>query len=235
MKNWNDYWSKVIHKPIIDVLPQCMYRGTRTEPEASMLIARMLDPVKDKFKEGFCLLDYGAGAGRVSNFVSERLSDFTYYGLEPDTEHGKEGVAAANKYLHDSRCTFGLIETDLESILSKRIDVVILISVFTHLPIEDILEILENLKKVFKESESCSIIFTCYPSSTPKLIQPQFQISKNYHGESKIDISVIQKYCDENGLSLISYGSEWVDGRTAGLRQRYEHSIYEIKKASNEN
>jgi ubiquinone/menaquinone biosynthesis C-methylase UbiE len=36
------------------------------------------------FCEGMVMLDYGCGCGRYANWISRRIKDFTYYGLEPE-------------------------------------------------------------------------------------------------------------------------------------------------------
>ena len=92
-----DFWENTDYESIVENPPKIAYGGTNTEPLASQGMAYFLEACKDKFKEGFTVLDYGSGAGILSNFLSERLKDFNYYGLEPDSNHGKERIEIGSK------------------------------------------------------------------------------------------------------------------------------------------
>ena len=78
------------------------------EPAASIGISCFLEPCRELYKDGFKILDFGCGAGIVSNFISLRLKDFKYVGLEPKSEHGIERIAIAKKILDDKRVEFWL-------------------------------------------------------------------------------------------------------------------------------
>ena len=156
MEIWDSFWSFKTNQPILQNPPKILYGGTYEEPLASMGMSCFLDPSRDKFKEEFSILDYGCGAGILGNFISERLSNFKYYGLEPNSPHGVERITLGKNYLNDERLFFGLIDKDLEYCLNQKIDSIILISVFTHLVINDITNILDNLIKVFDKNPNIS-------------------------------------------------------------------------------
>lgn len=82
--------------------PAILYGGTADEPQASMNMSCFLDPVKEQLVEGVRILDYGCGAGILLNVLSERIKDFTYYGVEVDTDYGRGRIALGQ--LLGSRC-----------------------------------------------------------------------------------------------------------------------------------
>lgn len=223
MDIWNEYWAKAKFSPILKNPPIEAYGGTNKEPLASQGMAHFLDASRDRFVEGFSILDYGAGAGILSNFISERLSDFEYYGLEPNSLHGKERIGIANTIFQDKRVFFGLIDEDLNFCLLKKLDVIVLISVFTHLRMEDIKKILDRLQKVFDVAPDCSIIFSCFLGPTEFQEQPQPHIWERFYGRSFITEEGLQEYCNENNLTLNQHLS-------FVAAHGYVHNIFKITK-----
>lgn len=220
---WENYWKNKKENPILKNPPKILYGGTNEEPLASIGMSYFLNPVKNNFKENFSILDYGCGAGILANFLSERLNKFTYYGLDTDSPHGNERLNIAKKYLIDDRLYFGTIEKDLKDILNKKIDAVVLISVFTHLPINEIYNILDNLKLLFEKNPNSSIIFSCFISKKEKLVDHLPEIWKNFYGLSFIKEEQLVKYCKTNKLNLKKHRKFIAQGN-------HEHFIYEIKK-----
>tara|TARA_Y100000004_G_scaffold126608_1_gene142528 strand:- start:1479 stop:2207 length:729 start_codon:yes stop_codon:yes gene_type:complete len=220
---WNEYWVNKKFKPIIENPPQVAYGGTNIEPLASIGMSYFLEPCREKFKDGFVVLDYGAGAGILCNFISERLEDFKYYGLEPYSEHGIERISLGKDIFKDSRVTFGYIEKDLNLVLSESPDCIVLISVFTHLELDDITKILNNLIKVFDYNPNCDIVFSCFLADKEYAVHPQPDIWKNFYGQSFIQESSIQNYCSLNNLELTKCPFFIADGG-------HKHEIFKINK-----
>jgi 2-polyprenyl-3-methyl-5-hydroxy-6-metoxy-1,4-benzoquinol methylase len=183
-----------------------------------------LDASKDKFTNGFSVLDYGCGAGILSNFISERLSDFNYYGLEPNTPHGKERINLGKNLFKDDRVFLGLINDDLDFCFSKKIDSIILISVFTHLLISDITQILDRLTKVFDKNPNCDIIFSCFTSEFSKTERPETHIWERFYGKSYIQESELNDYCKKNNLKINKHTSFTSQGE-------HVHEIFKINKS----
>jgi SAM-dependent methyltransferase len=197
MEIWDSFWSIKKFDPILKNPPSISYGGTNIEPLASIGMCCFLDTSKDKFKDGFSILDYGCGAGILSNFISERLSDFKYYGLEPNSVHGVERINLGKNLFKDDRVFLGLIDNDLDFCLSKKIDSIILISVFTHLIIDDVTNILDNLIKVFEKNPNCDIIFSCFTSEINKVKDHQPHIWERFYGISHIQESELISYCEK--------------------------------------
>ena len=76
MEIWDTYWSHKKYEPILLNPPNILYGGTNTEPLASIGMSCFIDPIKEKFLNGFTILDYGCGTGILANFISERIFDF---------------------------------------------------------------------------------------------------------------------------------------------------------------
>ena len=223
MEIWNSFWSNKKFDPILTNPPAISYGGTNIEPLASMGMCCFLDASRDKFTEGFSVLDYGCGAGVLSNFISERISDFKYYVLDPNSIHGEERINIGNELFKDDRVFLGFIDDDLDSCLSKKIDSIILISVFTHLLIEDVIQTLNKLVKVFDKNPNCDIVFSCFTSETSRTESPQPHIWERFYGVSYIQESELNNYCVTNNLALNKHMSFTAQGG-------YVHEIYKITK-----
>ena len=222
-KHWDEYWVNTKYSPIYKNPPSEVYGGTNFEPLASIGMSCFTDAIRDDFKENFSIIDYGCGAGILSNFISERLDKFKYFGLEPSTGWGPQRIETGKKYLNDPRVTFDFVENYDKIIQSNKIDAVVLISVFTHLAIEDSLGILDKLKKVFDCNREASIVFSCFTSENPTLGELQANINSNYYRDSYIKFSQLKEYCDNNQLSLVKH----MDFVAMG---GWNHEIFKINK-----
>jgi SAM-dependent methyltransferase len=221
--HWFEYWVNTKNPPIYKNPPSEAYGGTNYEPLASIGMSCFTDAVRDDFKENFSIIDYGCGAGILSNFISERLDNFKYFGLEPSTGWGPGRIETGKRYFNDERVKFGFVEDYNEIIKNNKIDTVILISVFTHLVIEDCLKILDNLKNIFDYNKDASIVFSCFSSDTPRVSGLQSYINSNYYGDSYIKLSDLQNYTDVHNLTLTKH----MDFIAMG---GWKHEIFKITK-----
>ena len=105
MEIWDSFWSIKKFDPIFKNPPSISYGGTNIEPLASIGMSCFLDASKNKFKDGFSILDYGCGAGILSNFISERLSNFDQIQLNWNTKD-QNLICAATCTKHDSGTSF---------------------------------------------------------------------------------------------------------------------------------
>lgn len=223
MDIWDNFWQHKKYNAIFNNPPKYAYGGSNIEPLASIGMSCFLDPCKSKFIDNFSVLDYGCGAGILSNFISERLLNFTYYGLEPYTNHGIERINIGKSLFNDQRVFLSFIEKDLDYCLSKKLDCIVLISVFTHLLIEDIFSILDKLKKAFDVNNDCSIVFSCFTDNNPRTEQFQPHIWERFYNLSYISESSLINYCLKNNLSINKHMSFVAQGG-------YVHEIFTIKK-----
>lgn len=224
MEIWETCWSKNIkYNPILQNPSPILYGGSNIEPLATIGMCCFLDASKKKFVDGFSVLDYGCGAGILSNVISERLRFFNYYGLEPNSIHGVDRISLGKQSFNDDRVYFGLINDDLETILSKKIDSIILISVFTHLIIDDVKIILDNLSKVFDTNPECDIVFSCFISDIDSVENHQPHIWERFYNVSRIKESDLLEYCNDKKLKLTKHISFTAQGG-------YIHEIYKINK-----
>lgn len=223
MEHWNTYWNEKHHTPVVNTPPPAMYGGTNIEPLASIGMSCFLDAVREDFKEGYKILDYGCGAGILGNFISARLQNFTYYGLEPDTQHGHERIGLAKQYLTDERFTFGYIETDFGIISKQELDSVILISIFTHMTEEDIRIALDSLQNIFINNPKASIVFSCFLDQESRVESLQSHIWDRFYGRSFITKDFLIQYCSENSLNLVQHMDFVAQGE-------HVHSIIKLNK-----
>lgn len=223
MEHWNTYWSSTHYPPVVTAPPAAMYGGTNTEPLASIGMSCFLDAVREDFKEGFKVLDYGCGAGILGNFISARLQNFTYYGLEPNTLHGNERIGLAKQCIDDKRFTFGHIETDFDLISKQELDTIVLISIFTHMTEDDISTVLDSLQSVFSRNPKASIVFSCFIDQESRVETLQSHIWERFYGRSFITSKFLTHYCSENNLKLTHHMDFVAQGG-------HVHSIIKINK-----
>jgi SAM-dependent methyltransferase len=146
MVNMNKF--EVKYKAIDDTY-QSVGFGTDQEPQSTILLTIFSEAMRDSFKEKMKILDYGCGSGRYCNFLSQRISDFEYFGLEKpnsSTLWGEQAIRVAlSHFAQDIRVNFGFIDTPLEKKAIENCDVVLLLSVFTHTSILETHRIIEKL------------------------------------------------------------------------------------------
>jgi hypothetical protein len=223
MNHWDEYWVNVKGGPLLKNPSPKVYGGTNYEPLATIGMTAFLDAVKDKFVENFSILDYGCGAGILINPISERLTNFTYYGLEPINGDGPSRIKLGKESFIDSRVQFGFIESDYDDVIKNKLDCVILISIFTHLTIEDIYLTLDKLIKVFEVNPNSTIVFSCFISDERVLVNHLPNIWERFYGESYIMINDLKTYCNKNNLKLIKHMDFIASGG-------YNHQIFKIEK-----
>jgi hypothetical protein len=219
-----DYWSKTKYTPMIENPTPNLYGGSNTEPLASIGMAHFIDPIKYKFKDGLTIIDYGCGAGILANFISARLKDFIYYGLEPDSDHGTERINLAMDSFQDNRVEFGFIDEYDYLIDENKIDAVVLISIFTHFKIDKICEILDNVIKVFDKSPDATVIFSCFPAEVARVDYDQPNINEGFYGASYIKLEELENYCHSKNLILEKY----IDFIAMG---GFKHEIFTLRKS----
>lgn len=150
-KIWEDIWSKELYPPISETYVSTGF-GTDEEPDSSVCFANHAGAMGNVFKEGVKILDYGCGLARFCNFVSKRLRNFTYYGVEKpgsDFLWGEKAIEYANTHFgHDSRVHFGFTEQDVEKLAIDNVDVALLLSIFTHTNIEETHRIMTKLMPI---------------------------------------------------------------------------------------
>jgi 2-polyprenyl-3-methyl-5-hydroxy-6-metoxy-1,4-benzoquinol methylase len=223
---WEEFWKIEDKTPIIQKTHSnylSLYGGTNYEPDASIGMSCFLEPCRNEFKNEFKILDYGCGAGILSNFISLRLDKFTYVGLEPNSPHGVERINIAKTLLDDNRVEFGFIEEGkLQQLYKNNFDCIVLISVFTHLIIEDVYSTLNKLLPFLKNNKT-KIIFSCFIDNTYQLLYPQNDINKNFYGVVKITEQQLLEYSEKNNIIL----TKVCDFLAAG---NHCHNIYTLEE-----
>ena len=167
-KLWIDVWSKEKYPPIVENYNGIIV-GTDDEPAASLCIASFINAMGDKYKEGMKILDYGCGSARVCNFLSKRLIDFNYIGLERvESDYCRNCInKAIELFKKDPRVEVGYIDTDLDRKAIATCDTVLLLSVFTHTTIEETERILIKLLPVIERGGN--IVFSMIHGDSYKL------------------------------------------------------------------
>ncbi len=207
-------WSKEKYKPI----------GKRTFKHGKPIYFAACSSVMGNiFKNNMKVLDYGCGPGKYANFLSQHLINFTYYGIEPKSEHGELCIKRANdSYGHDKRVKFGFIGEPIEKEATELVDTVILMSIFTHLKIEQTEKILKKLNPIIRRGGV--VVFTM-------IIAPKYFVSKDNRYALKDTYGVVQNTKDQVSRLAkklnysITLEDEWLSPSGSWL-----HSIYKCKK-----
>jgi len=184
---------------------------------------RHLSRAADLLKEGITVLDYGCGNARLGNFMSCFLKEFTYFGLEMPTNHGRLHIENAQRWIgHDQRIFLGYLDRSglLESILSQ-VDVVVLGSIVSHLDQEDSIEVLLKLKPVV--DRGARVVFSCciLPERLASTDRDVYGVKGSY-GFFFHSPSLLQAVFEEVG-PLLKADNVYKD-------KRYPHSFYVIER-----
>ena len=180
-KEWLDNWAILKFPPIVeDYESKGIIVGSDEEPLASVCMASFAKVMGHNYREGMKVLDYGCGSARFSNFLSMRLKDFTYIGLERNiSDYTKECIDKANElFSHDPRVRVGYTESELENEAIEIADTVLLLSVFTHTNIEETYRIVEKLLPITKRGGS--IVFSMIHEPEYALIGNAYGFNDNY-------------------------------------------------------
>jgi 2-polyprenyl-3-methyl-5-hydroxy-6-metoxy-1,4-benzoquinol methylase len=145
-KDWIENWSVEKFEPIVKNY-QGIIVGTDNEPDASICLSSFAKAMGPNWKEGMKILDYGCGSARFSNFMSKRLENFEYWGIEKYiSDYTKDCIVKATElFAHDSRVRLGFTQTPFHEKAINSADTVILLSVFTHTSIEETHRIIKSL------------------------------------------------------------------------------------------
>lgn len=134
--------------------PPCY--GADTEPAATQWMSILCAAAGSKFGTDMVMLDYGCGAGRLVNFVSERVKNFTYFGVEPKKAGPFQRNRSTNldicrfNYGGDHRVIFGAIGGNEERQALNACTVIVAGSVFTHLAYEQYVAALQKFRPALK-------------------------------------------------------------------------------------
>jgi hypothetical protein len=214
--NINDFIEK--HKP------HCISNGAppwdcfkRHEWESKQLYT-----IFEKISEGCHILDYGCGSnGTLQYTLFNHCPNSNYYGLELKNHHGdNQGFSVFSS----DKVYLGYID-ELDAILPK-IDAMVLGSVFTHLPTDKIVEILDKTLPCYEKG--FQIGFTFFESS-----DLTYYNGNHYNSESFWIVTLtkdfLQDYCKKNKLKLIIHDFVQQLDHTIPLGLTYQ-SFATIKK-----
>lgn len=173
------------------------------------------------FREGMRILDYGCGCGLFAEYLSRQLEDFTYYGVEPSSRHGRKCIDRANG--KDPRMIFGYIGTETEDKAIKDSDVALLISVFTHLDIEQTENILAILMPIIKRDGV--IVFTMIHGPEYRLGKPGMYGLKTTYSVVYNTKEQVNYLAHKFKVSMDKKGQWSAEGRAGP----WLHDIYQMK------
>jgi 2-polyprenyl-3-methyl-5-hydroxy-6-metoxy-1,4-benzoquinol methylase len=176
---WINKWSIEKYSPIVEKYNGIIV-GTDNEPRASLCMASFSEAMGEYFKEKMNILDYGCGGGRYCNFLSKRLKDFNYVGIEKyGSNYTDSCINESIKFFgEDSRVKFGYTNSELEKKAMDNCEIVLLLSVFTHTTIETTSNILEKLKPIVDRGGI--IIFSMILADEYSLVGEAYGFDDNY-------------------------------------------------------
>lgn len=217
---WINKWSKEYYAPIVSDSEYALHGiivGTDAEPSASICITSFINVMGDKYKEGMKILDYGCGSARVCNFLSKRLKDFHYIGLERfESDWGQTCIKRANELFgHDSRVEVGYTNTELDKKAIDTCETVLLLSVFTHTTIETTEIILIKLLPIVERGGN--IVFSMIHGNEYRLVGNAYGFTDNFN------VTYTTKEQVENLKNKLNVNIDFIDNY-------YSHSIYRVTK-----
>jgi SAM-dependent methyltransferase len=229
-ERWVNNWSRRYHKPVFDSRFTQRW-GTNTEPEASIWLSSMSEPMGEFFTEGLKILDYGCGGGRYANFISQRIKDFTYYGIEPNGGESAIAIEELKNHRLPANVRFGYITDEIEKEAIDTVDVVALGSIFTHLVFEtddespngdSFVTICDKFKPVIDRGGI--IVFSVFIDD---VVRTQggagaYGILRCY-GWSYYTLEVMNDYCEKRGLKI-------TEGDNFLAQEVNDHRIFRMEK-----
>jgi SAM-dependent methyltransferase len=201
---WQDKWRQLHYPKIVDgpIVGGC---GCEDEPTSSLWCAGFAESMGGRYREGMRLLDYGCGYGRFFNFLTGRLADFAYYGLEvadSATGHGEACIAyAARTFGCDPRGRFGLIGSALEARALEEADVVVLASVLTHVGFDAFEALLGKFLPVIERGGA--VVFSVLHGEHYECIGPGMYGVQNSYFETRYTQQQVRELCRNRALALI--------------------------------
>jgi hypothetical protein len=206
---WIDKWSKELYDSIGEV---------SSKEGMPVCFASFAQAMGTKFEEGVTILDYGCGPARFFNFMSKRLKNFMYYGIEPDSAYGINCINnIRNFYKKDKRISVGLIGTDVEQEALEQVDIVLLCSIFTHITIEQTKEVLYKLYPIVNRGGI--IVFSMILGDEYKVCEGNAYSMQNTYS---IVYNTIKQIQELNTIYNIKLEDEWMSPRG------HLHKIYKI-------
>lgn len=176
---WQNEWSKEPFKPIVKIYKGVIV-GSDEEPDASICMSSFSYAMGEYFGERMKILDYGCGSGRYCNFLSKRLQDFKYVGIERNiSDYTKLCIDTAKRIFgEDERLSFGYTDSEFEQKAIDECNVVLLLSVFTHTSIEMTENIINRLMPIINR-DGC-IVFSMIHKNDYSLIGNAYGFTDEY-------------------------------------------------------
>ena len=222
-EEWTNIWSIENYQPIAETWVSVGH-GTDEEPAQSLLLSAFSSAMREKYGEGMKILDYGCGTGRYANFLSKRLKDFQYIGLEKANSTQAWGEISVRDGLinagHDDRFRLGFTESMLETKAIDECNVVLLLSVFTHTTIEETYRIILKLLPIVNRGGK--IVFSM-------ILGDSYQLQGNLYGHKdsfQVTYNTITQVNEIAEKFNVNINLE----REFEANWGYVHSIFSIEK-----
>jgi cyclopropane fatty-acyl-phospholipid synthase-like methyltransferase len=200
---WIERWQSMPFTKLVEgpIKGGC---GCEDEPLSSLWCAALAQAMGEAYRERMKLLDYGCGYGRFFNFLSGRLENFTYYGLEvadSETGHGQSCIQfAADSFGSDPRGRFALIGSELEREALTTVDTVLLGSIFTHLSFAAFEKLFGKCMPVIERKGT--IVFSIVLADRYSCDGPGKYGMKSCYRETRYTRQQLSEYFDRMGLAL---------------------------------
>jgi SAM-dependent methyltransferase len=170
--------------------------GVHTDPEVTEWLGSLVD---DNLKEDLVIVDCGCGNGRLAHYISKKIDNFEYIGIEVSSPHGEEMIDFARENFADERTSFDIVGSDLERHGIETADLVVFGSVFTHTTIEDTYEILDMYAPVIERGGK--FVFSALISSAYLLGNAPAYSDRAYNVVYNT-LDQYDEYADRNNLQL---------------------------------
>lgn len=208
-----------IYPEIDDPKAGGLWEGVGTGRERSIqCMERFSEAMGDRFCDGVNLLDYGCGSGRFANFLSTQLASFHYLGVEPPeyAEHHRETWQHLDGSPHVDFDKIGSHKEALWLSAGFGCDVVLLISVLTHLPLTMAGYVLARFRQVVEDDGI--VVFSAFVGKRAiegphKATAKKGERMRGYHKWVRHTVAGIESVAEALGWSLAVAGKWDDDGK----------------------
>jgi SAM-dependent methyltransferase len=168
------------------------------------------EAIGSHLRDGIALLDYGSGPGRFANYLSERVEQFRYWGIEQATPFGQYSTDyAISLFGSDHRLRFGVAGSAEDQEAREQADVVVLSSVFTHLDFTMYETLMAEFEPIL--SRGGIVVFSCFLDNTAHYHPGVLTYGPGTYDAAFYTAELLDEWATRTRHALVLVTSQFVD------------------------